>query len=70
LKEKRITELKASYLCQMGPRPRLAAREAETTLETLEGLHWVYAAPILKGQRKTLYLVNPKLANLAILAGE
>ncbi|MBF0448198.1 MAG: DUF3987 domain-containing protein [Magnetococcales bacterium] len=70
LKEKRITELKASYLYQMGPRPRLTAKEAETMLETLEGLRWVYAAPLVKSQRKVLYLVNPKLANLAILAGE
>lgn len=38
LKEKRITELKASYLCQMGPRPRLAAKEAKRMLETMEDL--------------------------------
>lgn len=63
--KKEIQELKASYLSQMGPRPRLSTQEAEAMLETMEALLWVRAEPSVPGQRKPLYRVNPKISQLS-----
>lgn len=56
-------------LMQTGPRPRPKAREAIATLDLLEDFGWL-RAQAEPGKKRPVYLVHPKLANLASLAGE
>ncbi|SDX47148.1 DUF3987 domain-containing protein [Thiocapsa roseopersicina] len=56
-------------LMQTGPRPRPKAREAIATLDLLEDFGWV-RAQTEPPKRRPIYLVHPKLATLAKLAGK